>query len=85
MFLPRLDPQGSVPCRLYPPIRDHQAVKVVQSWLVAVEGLESATKLVKENLPQGTELRLLMTELAVFTKRARQRVGLAVAEVTDQT
>ena len=84
MFLPRLDPQGSVPCRLYPAIRDHQSVLVVQGWLVAVEGLNSATKLVKEKLPEG-DLRLLMTELAGFTKRARHRVGLAVAEVTDQT
>ena len=85
MFLPRLDPQGSVPCRLYPAIRDHPGVLAVQEWLVAVEGLNSATKLVKENLPQGTELRLLMTELLGFTKRSRHRVGLAVVEVTDQT
>ena len=52
---------------------------------MAVEGLNSATKLVKEKLPDGTELRLLMTELLGFTKRSRHRVGLAVAEVTDQT
>ena len=83
MFLPRLDPQGSVACRLYPAIRDHAGVLAVQQWLVAVEGLNSATKLVKENLPQGTELRLLMSELLGFTKRSRHRVGLAVAEVTD--
>ena len=71
-------PHGSV-TRLYPPIRDHHAVLAVQRWLAAVEGLNSATVVVRDNLP-GSDLRQLMVELSGFTKRARLRVSLAVAE-----
>ena len=72
------EPHGSCTTR-YPPIRDHHAVLAIQRWLTAVDGLSTATVVVRDNLP-GSDLRQVMIELSGFTKRARFRVGLAVAD-----
>ena len=81
-LMPRLVRAGS-PERLYPVIRDHQAIAAIQEWVVAVDQLHRATTVAKNLLPEGMPTRMLMTELAGFARRSSTRIRLAVPETTE--
>ena len=81
-LFPRLVRAGS-PERLYPVIRDHQAVQAILAWLVAVDQLHRATKVAKDLLPEGVMPRMIMCELAGFARRSSHRIRLAVPETTE--
>ena len=81
-LFPRLVRAGSGE-RMYPKIRDHQAVVAIQEWVVAVDQLHRATTVAKNLLPEGMPTRMLMTELAGFARRSSTRIRLAVPETTE--
>ena len=81
-LFPRLVRAGSGE-RLFPKIRDHQAIAAIGEWVVAVDQLHRATTVVKGLLPEGMPTRMLMTELAGFARRSSHRIRLAVPETTE--
>ena len=64
----------------YPAIRDHEAVRAIQAWIVVADRLHAATRAVTAALPQGDMTRMILMELAGFCKRASHRISLTVPE-----
>ena len=61
----------------YPPVRDHQAVRAMTAWLVAVDALVAATRLALKAIPPG-EIHTIVGQLGGFTRRAANLIRLKV-------
>ena len=61
----------------YPPVRDHQAVLALTTWLTAVDLFIAASRAALKAIPPG-EAHTIVGQLGGFTRRAANLVRLKV-------
>ena len=61
----------------YPPVREHQAVLALTTWLVAVDAFIAASRAALKAIPPG-EVHTVVGQLGGFTRRAANLIRLKV-------